>query len=473
MASPPVGAGHNRGVGMSDHEQVKKYDFFVIGGGSGGVRAARIAAKHGAKVGLAEGWDMGGTCVNRGCVPKKLFVYSSKMRREFADAGAYGWKVIGWLRFQWQTLIRNKDREIKRLNGIYTSLLDSAGVDCHKGFARFIDPHTIEVNGQKIQAGKFLIATGGKPRLPKISGKEHIITSDDAFHLPRLPRKIIIIGGGYIAAEFAGIFRGMGSRVTLINRGPSILGNFDEYMRENLAAEMQKQGIELVFNCAPLKVEKSGSGFIVHTNQGAALTCDTVMAAIGRIPNTDALNLPAAGVVAEPDGKLKTNKDNQTNVAHIYALGDVANDHNLTPVAIEEGHALADRLFGGKPNRYVEYDNIPTAVFSQPPIGTVGMTEAEARAQNIDYIIYQSSFRPMKNTMSGRDERTYMKLIVDRQNNRVLGAHMLGEDAPEIIQMAGIVLKMGGTKDDFDRTVGIHPTAAEEFVTMREPKPSP
>ncbi len=265
----------------------------------------------------------------------------------------------------------------------------------------------------------------------------------------------------------------MGADVTIINRGHCILSSFDQDMRDNLALEMKKQGIKLVYNCEPSKIEKIGNRLRLHTNQGTVLEADTVMAAIGRVPLTDPMNIKAAGIAVEKNGKIKTNKNNETNIPHIYAVGDVTNDHNLTPVAIEEGHALADRLFGGMPARYCEYDNIPTAVFSQPPIGTVGMTEAEAREQKIDYEIYQSSFRPMKSTMSGRDERSYMKLIVERGSGKVLGAHMLGDDAPEIIQLAGVVLKMGGTKKDFDRTIGIHPTAAEEFVTMRQPKPSP
>ncbi|MCB9996018.1 MAG: glutathione-disulfide reductase [Rhodospirillales bacterium] len=447
------------------------YDLFVIGAGSGGVRAARIAAGHGAKVGIAEGRDMGGTCVNRGCVPKKLLVYSAKMRREFDDAKAYGWNFFGVLRFKWQDLIRNKDREIKRLNGIYDSLLDNSRVDIYRGYAKFSDPHTVEVDGKKIKAKRILIATGGKPRFPDIPGKEHMISSDEAFHMPALPKKIVLIGGGYISVEFACIFRAMGSEVTVINRGGSLLRTFDEDLQTHLAEEMEKQGIKIIFNCEPTKVEKSGSALRVHTNQGDVLSCDTVMAAIGRDANTQDLNLEAAGIDAEPDGRIKTNKDSETNVPHIYAVGDIANDHNLTPVALEEGHTLADRLFGGMPNRYTDYTNIPTAVFSQPPIGTVGMTEQQAREQKIDYEIYKTAFRPMKNTLSGRDERTYMKLIVERGSRKVLGAHMLGDDAPEIIQMTAIVLKMGGTKDDFDRTIGVHPTAAEEFVTMRDPAP--
>jgi len=448
----------------------EKYDLFVIGAGSGGVRAARIAAGYGAKVGIAEGRDMGGTCVNRGCVPKKLLVYSSKMPREFEDAKAFGWTQSGAVHFQWPDLIRNKDREIARLNKIYDDLLGKAGVTVIRGYARFTSAQEIEIEGQKIKADKFLIAVGGHQHKPDIPGSEHMITSDEAFHLPALPENIVIIGGGYIAVEFAGIFKGMGSHVTLINRGKSLLRPFDEYLRENLAAEMGKQGMSLHYNCEPVKIEKKSDGFHLHTSQNTVLVCDAVMAATGRTPNTETLGLQAAGIVTGSAGKIKTDKENRTNIAHIYALGDVANDHNLTPVAIEEGHALADRLFGGKPDRYIDYDTIPTAIFSRPPIGTVGMSEAQARETGATLEIYESAFRPMKNTMSGRDEKSYLKLIVDKNSRRVLGAHMLGEDAPEIIQAIGIVLKMKGTKEDFDRTIGIHPTAAEEFVTMRTPR---
>ena len=449
----------------------RDYEYFVIGAGSGGVRSARIAASHGAKVGIAEGWDFGGTCVNRGCVPKKLLVYGSKFSKEFKDASGYGWKFLGFRWFKWRDLIRNKDKEINRLTGIYNSLLADSGVDVHKGYAKFIDDHTVEINGQQITADRILIATGGRPRVPNIPGKEHLKTSDDVFHLPSQPKNVTIIGGGYIAVEFACILQGLGSNVTLINRSDCILRGFDKDLQEHLLNEMKAKGIKFKLGCTPEKVTKRGRKTVIHTNQGETIESDEAIVAIGRDPMTDNLGLENTNVQIDKGGKIPTNKDNETSVAHIYAVGDIANDYNLTPVAIEEGHCLADRLFGNMPQRYISYDFIPTAVFSDPPIGTCGMTEEDLIAAGKEYKVYKTSFRPMKHTLSGRQERTFMKLLVCGESEKVLGVHMIGDDAPEIIQMAGIVLKMGGTKADFDATVGVHPTAAEEFVTMRTAEP--
>ncbi len=454
-------------MSKKDTDTKNHYDFFVIGAGSGGVRAARMAAGHGARVGIAESWDMGGTCVNRGCVPKKLLVYSAKFKKAFEDAVAYGWRFWGWHRFRWPDLIRNKDKEIRRLNGIYNSLLDESGVTIHRGYAAFKDPHTLEIDGQTVTADKILIATGGKPRRPDIPGAAHMITSDDVFHLPHLPKKIVIFGGGYIAVEFAGIFKGLGCDVTLINRSKTILRGFDPDLQLALAEEMKRQGIKVVLNCEPERIEKRGGTLLVHTNHGETLAADTALAAIGRVPHTADLNLEAAGVETGRDGRIVTNEASQTSAPHIFAVGDVTNDHNLTPVALAEGHALADRLFGNMPDRKVSYDNIPTAVFSQPAIGTVGLTEDQVEERGIDYQVYKTAFRSLKDTMTGGEEHIRMKMIVERKTDRVLGIHLMGDDAPELIQLAGVVLNAGGTKADFDRTIGVHPTAAEELVTMR------
>lgn len=470
MVTPAVGFRKTEkceGRIMSDQQ----YDLFVIGAGSGGVRAARMAAGHGAKVGIAEGWDTGGTCVNRGCVPKKLFFYSSHMHQEFDDASAYGWKFTGWRRFDWKTLVENKDRYIERLNGIYESLLDDSGVTQYKGYAKFTGPHTVEVNGQEITADRILIATGGRPRMPDIPGAEHLISSDEFFHMPKLPKKAVVIGGGYIAVELACALRGWGCDVTVINRSDRLLTAFDRDISAQLKQEMEKQGIKIILGCEPAKVEKNGNMLHLHTNQGTILEGQTILAAIGRTPHSQDLDLDKAGVKTDGNGRIITNKDNETNIPHIYAVGDVTNAHNLTPVATAEGHALADRLYGGKPGRYVEYDHIPTAVFSHPPISTVGMTEEDARTKNIDYQIFKTSFRQLKFTLPNRDEQTFMKLIVDRKTDKLLGVHIMGLNADEMMQVMGTVLKMGGTKADLDRTIGIHPTAAEELVTMRNPAP--
>ncbi|MCI5060434.1 MAG: glutathione-disulfide reductase [Alphaproteobacteria bacterium] len=442
------------------------YDFFVIGAGSGGVRAARIAATHGAKVGIAEGRHYGGTCVNIGCVPKKLFAYASDYGPAFEDACGFGWNAEK-PSFNWTTLLQNKNKEIERLNGIYASLLQNAGVEVMDGFASFVDEHTLEINGKHITADKILIATGGKPRRPTYPGAEHTIVSDDAFYLEKLPEHVVIEGGGYIAVEFAHIFHGLGAKVTLIYRGKQILREFDSDIGAFLTSEMQKQGINLNLEANITEISIKNDKYQVKTDKNEDIKCDLTLSAIGRVPLTENLNLDKIGIKTLKSGHIETNKENQTSIPHIYAVGDVTDTWQLTPVALNEGHCLVDRLFGNKPERYVSYENIPTAVFSNPPIGTVGLTEQQAKDQGFDVAIFKSTFKPMRHTLSGRDEKTLMKLIVDKKTDKVLGAHMCGTDAPEILQGIGIALKSGATKADFDATIGIHPTAAEEFVTMR------
>ena len=449
---------------MTDYD----YDLFVIGAGSGGVRAARIAAGHGAKVAVAEASDLGGTCVNLGCVPKKLFAYGADFGPALDDAKGFGWNMDN-ISHDWQTLRDNKDQEIKRLNGIYKNLLDRAGVDIIHGFATFEDAHTIKVGDKTYTAAYIMIAVGGRPRQPTFPGNEHVIVSDDAFHLEKLPKKILIQGGGYVSVEFAHIFHGLGVHVDLIYRDTIFLKGFDADIREFLADEMRKAGCVTHFSCDIDMVEKTDTGYHVTCNDGAEIDTDMVFSAIGRIPNTDKINIEAAGVKLQANGNIAVNDHFQTNVPHIYAVGDIINEWTLTPVAIAEGHAVADNLFSGNEKRTVEYDNIATAVFSQPPIGTVGLDEQAAREQYHDKIrIFKTAFRPLKHTLTGRDEKTFMKLVVCAKTGKVLGVHMCGADAPEILQGMAIALKCGATKEDFDRTIGIHPTSAEEFVTMRE-----
>jgi glutathione reductase (NADPH) len=442
------------------------YDYFVIGAGSGGVRSARIAAGHGAKVGIAEGRHYGGTCVNIGCVPKKLFAYASDYGPAFEDARGFGWSAEN-IQFNWKTLIDNKNKEIGRLNGIYQNLLKNAGVAAHDGMAKFKDEHTVIVNDKEITADKILIATGGTPRRPSYEGAEHAIVSDNAFYLEGLPKHVVIEGGGYIAVEFAHIFHGLGAKVTLIYRGNSILRGFDDDIRDFLALEIEKQGINLVFEENIVKISKNNEKYTVFTDKNNEIECDLILSAIGRVPLTENLGLENAQIDAKPNGQVIVNEDYQTNIPHIYAVGDVTDRVNLTPVALAEGHVLADRLFNAQPERVVSYENIATAVFSNPPIGTVGLSEEEARKKGYEITIFKSTFKPMRHTMSGRDEKTFMKLIVDKKTDKVMGVHMCGADAPEILQGIGIAIIAGATKADFDRTIGIHPTAAEELVTMR------
>ena len=445
-------------------------DLFVIGGGSGGVRAARIAAGHGARVAVAEEYRMGGTCVIRGCVPKKLFVIGSHIRHEIEDAAGFGW-TIPPVSFDWKTLVANKDREIARLEGIYTSNVEKSGATVHKTRAVFEDAHTLRLtDGKTVTAKYILIATGGAPKHgPPIPGIEHVISSNEAFHLAELPRRVVIQGGGYIALEFAGIFAGYGSDVTVVYRGDNILRGFDEDVRSHVRAEMEKQGITILTGCTVSKIEKHGAEFSTHLSNGSSIASEQVMFAIGRHPNVANLGLENAGVDISPrNGGIAVDGWSKTSVPSIYAIGDVTHRLNLTPVAIREGHAFADTVFGKRPVQ-VDHATIPTAVFSQPEVGTVGLTEAEARAQFSHVDIYKTDFRPIKATMSGRDTRILMKLVVDGSTDRVVGCHIVGDTAAEIIQAVAVAVKMKATKADFDATFALHPTAAEELVTMRTP----
>ena len=444
------------------------YDLFVIGAGSGGVRAGRIAAKHGAKVAVAEEYRVGGTCVIRGCVPKKLFVYASKFAEEFEDAIGYGWTTER-VSFDWQTLLENKDTEIDRLNKAYIRNLTAAGAELIEERATLVDAHTVQLaSGRKVTAKYILIATGATPFVPKnLPGNELAITSNEAFHLERLPRRIVIVGGGYIAVEFAGIFAGLGVETILLYRGDQILRGFDDDLRNHLAAEMEKKGIDIRCNVDVEKLERSGDGVRVTLTNGDRIGAGQVMYCTGRIPNIVGLGLENVGITPTPHYAIPVNEYSQTEVPSIYAVGDVTNRVNLTPVAIREGHAFADTVFGGKPTM-VNHGLVPTAVFSQPELGTVGMTEAEARVRHKNLDIYKTSFRPMKHTLSGRDERMFMKLIVDGETDKVLGCHIAGPDAGEMAQLLGIAITCGATKAQFDATLAVHPTAAEELVTMRE-----
>lgn len=441
------------------------YDFFVIGAGSAGVRSARIAASHGAKVAIAESSALGGTCVNLGCVPKKIMAYGADYHAHFEDARGYGWDVpeIG---FDWQTLIANQQAEIARLNKAYEGTLGRSGVEIINGYARFEDAHTLRVGDKTYTAEKILIAVGGKPRAPSCEGSELMALSDDIFTWPDQPKRAVIIGGGYIAVEFAHILNGLGTQVDLLYRGDMFLKNFDADLSAHLADCMRNKGMNLHFNTDLARCEKGDDGFVVHTDTGLALPCDVPMAAIGRVPVTDGLGLDKAGVSLAGNGQVTINAEYQTNVAHIYACGDVANSNNLTPVAIKEGHVLADRLFNAQADRAVHYENIATAIFSDPNICTVGMSEREAVDKGFDIAVFKSVFTPMRNQLAGRAEKTLMKMVVDKASDRVLGLHMIGLDSPEIMQGFAVAMNMGATKADFDRTMPIHPTSAEEFVTL-------
>ncbi len=449
------------------------YDLFVIGGGSGGVRAARIAAGYGARVAVAEEYRFGGTCVIRGCVPKKLLVYASRFRDEFEDAVGFGWSKVA-PDFSWPKLIANKDKEIARLEAIYLRNLESVDVTAFKTRAVLEDAHTVRLTGDErtVTADKVLIATGGTVNLDdNLAGIEHVISSNEAFHLRELPKRVVIAGGGYIAVEFAGIFAGLGAETTLIYRGEKILRGFDDDLRDGLSEEYDRRGIKIITGEVFSKIERRDGQLLGHTSGDRTLAADQIMFAIGRSPNTTGLGLESAGVALGGKGEIIVNDQSQTSVANIYAVGDVTNRVNLTPVAIREGHAFADSVFGNAP-RTTSYDMIPTAVFSTPEIGTVGLPEHEARDQVANLDVYKSRFRPMKGTISGRDERMIMKLLVNADDQRVVGCHILGPDAGEIVQMAAIAMRMGATKMDFDATMALHPSAAEELVTMREKWPS-
>lgn len=447
------------------------FDFFVIGAGSGGVRASRMAAAFGARTGICEDHRVGGTCVIRGCVPKKLLVYAAQFRDAFRDAQGYGWAATTPA-FSWPDLIANKDVEIDRLNGLYLQTLANAGVETIEGRGRLRDRHTIEITGKDgvrtVTAAKILIATGAWPVMPDIPGIEHAISSNEAFELPTLPGRIAVVGGGYIAVEFAGIFHGLGAKVTQLYRGEQLLRGFDREIRDWLAGEMRKKGVDVRVETNVTAIEKIGDELHLALTDGSTLVVDAVMFATGRNPHTKDLGLEEVGVELKANGAVVVDAYSQTTVDNIYAVGDVTDRIALTPIAIKEGAALAETLFGRGPTA-VDYQDVASAVFSQPEIAVCGLTEDDARHTYGEIDVYKSSFRPMKFTLAGRDERSLMKLIVERAGGRVVGVHMIGPDAAEIIQGVAVAIKCKATKADFDATVAIHPSAAEEFVLMREP----
>ncbi len=446
---------------------METFDLFVIGGGSGGVRAARMAAQRGARVALAEMSALGGTCVNLGCIPKKLYSYAAHYGEAFEESHGFGWSGPAPT-FDWATLKRNRAIEILRLNGVYEKLLDGAGVRLLRGFAQLVDADTIEIGGERIRARHILVATGGAAQVDTFRGSDLVITSDLVFDVEPFPRRLLVIGGGYIACEFASIFNGLGSRVTQLYRGTQVLRGFDDDVRNFVAGEMGKKGVDIRVNAQIGSVERSGGGLQVTMRDGATLEVDTVLCAIGRRPKVAGLGLEAAGVRTDERGAIAVDDAFRTSVPHIHAVGDVIDRVQLTPVALAEAMVLVDGLFGSG-SRKMDYADIPTAVFTHPNIGTVGLTEAQARERFGRVRIYRSEFRALKHTLSRSSERTLMKLVVDDASDRVVGVHMVGEEAGEIIQGLAVALKAGATKAVFDATVGIHPTAAEEFVTMREP----
>lgn len=444
------------------------YDLFVIGAGSGGVRAARLTALGGKRVGIAEEYRYGGTCVVRGCVPKKFMVYASEFSHTFETARGYGWTVDNPT-FDWKTFLEAKDVEIGRLSGIYAANLGKAGVDTFHARAVLKDAHTIDMGDKgTVTAEKILIATGGRPWVPdSIPGIEHVITSEEAFHLPELPKRIMIAGGGYIAVEFAGIFAGLGVETTLVYRGPNILRGFDDDVRAHLAGEIEKRGIKVVLGCQHESIEKTDAGLVSHLGNGMTLETDQIMFATGRVPHVKGLGLEKAGVELTEHGAIKVDGHSKTTADNIWAIGDVTDRMNLTPVAIREAVAFHETVFKDNPQAF-DYEAVPTAVFSQPPVGTVGLTESEARKACGEVDVYLTRFRPMKTAFYGDDERTLMKLVVQASTGRVVGCHIVGPDAPEMIQLAGIAVKAGLTKAQWDATCAVHPSAAEELVTMRD-----
>ena len=450
---------------MADQE----VDLFVIGAGSGGVRAARVAGGYGARVMIAEEFRVGGTCVIRGCVPKKLLVYASRFAEEFEDAAGYGW-TVPQPTFHWPSLTANVEREVSRLEAAYTNTLERFKVSLVKSRAVIEDAHSVRLlaTGERVKAETILIATGAWPHYgPKIPGLEHVISSNEAFHLPELPKRIVIQGGGYIAVEFACIFAGLGSEVTLVYRGENILRGFDDDVREHLRNEMRKRGIAVTCGHTVAAVEKSGDEFVTHLSDRSTIAADQVMFAIGRRPNVIGLGLETVRCIIAEHGGVAVDEYSRSSVPSIYAVGDVTHRVNLTPVAIREAHAFADTLYGGKPTP-VDHSNVPTAVFSEPEVGVIGLTERQARERLARLDVYKTTFRPMKATLSGRDTRSFMKLLVDGGSDRVVGCHIVGPDAAELIQLVGVAVKMGASKADFDATMAVHPTAAEELVTMRE-----
>ena len=444
------------------------YDLFVIGAGSGGVRAARMSASYGAKVAIAEEYRVGGTCVIRGCVPKKLFVYASHFAEEFEQAAGFGWQV-GASHFDWPTLIANKDAEINRLNGIYIRNLEASGVEILNGRAVLKDAHTVLLDGREISAKYILVAVGATPFMPQIDGIELAISSNEAFHIEALPRDIIVVGGGYIAVEFAGIFNGLGVNTTLVYRGEEILRGFDNEVREHLHAEMVKKGVNIKTESDIAAITPQADGYQVSFTDGNQQTTGLVMYATGRVPKTQELGLEDAGVETGQRGEILVDARSQTNIGNIYAVGDVTERAQLTPVAIREGAAFAETVFNDNPQQ-VDHSLIPTAVFSQPPIGTIGMGEEEAQAAGLDFDVYATTFRAMKNTLSGSEEKTLMKLLVEKASDKIIGLHIVGPDSGEMIQAFGVAVTMGATKAQFDATIAVHPTAAEELVTFKQPR---
>jgi glutathione reductase (NADPH) len=446
---------------------MQQFDLLVIGGGSGGVRAARMAGQRGARVALAEAGALGGTCVNLGCIPKKLYSYAAHFRDDFEDSRGFGWSGEA-PSFDWGVLKRNRAIEIMRLNGVYEKLLIGAGVQLMRGRARFVDAHTVEVDGERVRAGNILVATGGQPARLPFAGQELTVTSNEMFDLEPFPQRLLVIGGGYIACEFASIFNGLGSRVTLLYRGAQLLRGFDDDVRNFVAAEMAKKGVEVRTHAQVERLERVAGGLRASLTGGGAIDVDAVLAATGRRPNVSGLGLEAAGVRLDERGAVAVDGEFRTSVPHVCAIGDVIDRVQLTPVALAEAMALVDRLFGSG-RRRMDYENIATAVFTHPNVGTVGLTEAQARERYGPVRIYRADFKPLRHTLSMSTERTLMKLVVDDASDRVLGVHMAGADAGEIVQGFAVALKAGATKAVFDATIGIHPTAAEEFVTMREP----
>jgi glutathione reductase (NADPH) len=442
------------------------FDMITLGAGSGGVASSRRAGAYGARVAIVEELRVGGTCVLRGCVPKKLLVYGAQFADAFADAAGFGWSVAP-AEFDWPALIAAKDKEIARLSQIYVTMLNNAHVEIIEGSGVVVDPHTVEVAGRAYTAENILIAVGGWPETPDIPGIEHVISSNEALDLPVLPKRIVIVGGGYIAVEFAGIFRGLGCEVVEIIRREEVLRGFDEDIRVYLGQEMRGRGIDIRGRTQVARIDKTASGYTVHTTDGKEIQTDCVMYATGRKPNTDGLGLAEIGVELTKNGAIVVDEWQRSSVPNIYAVGDVTDRINLTPVAIGEGRAIAETLYHDNPMK-MDHAGVPSAVFSQPPVAVVGLNEEEARQKYGEVDVYQARFKPMKNTLSGRDERTFVKLVVDAASDRVLGCHMLGVDAPEVVQGLAVALKCGATKQQFDQTIGIHPSAAEEFVTLRD-----
>ena len=447
------------------------FDLLVIGGGSGGVRAARMAAQRGAKVTLIEAQAMGGTCVNVGCIPKKLYSYAAHFAESFEASHGFGWVGPAPV-LDWSALKANRAREITRLNGIYLQLLKGAGVQVIEGWATLVDAHTVAVGAQRLTAKNILIATGGKPSVPEIAGREHVITSNEIFDIAPFPKRLLVVGGGYIACEFASIFKGLGAHVTQLYRSAQVLRGFDDEVRAFITAEMRKAGVDLRLNADVASIVKTAGGLHITLQDDSSLEADAVLYATGRVPLVEGLGLQALGIAQKPDGAILVNDNYQTSVPHIYAVGDVTARVQLTPVALGEAMVVVDHLLGaaaGKAPRSMSYDFIPTAVFTHPNIGTVGLTEAQARERFGAVRVFKSEFKALKHTLSGSSERTFMKLLVDAASDRVVGLHMVGAEAGEIVQGFAVAMKAGATKAVFDSTIGIHPTAAEEFVTMREP----